>query len=68
MLSEDTKILEFNHYKKSDKAPLTIYADLECLIEKIDRCKKNPENLFTTKVGGHIISGFQLLQYRPLKR
>ena len=36
MLSEDTKILEFNHYQKTDKAPLTIYADLECLIEKIN--------------------------------
>ena len=39
MLSEDTKILEFNHYQKTDKAPLTIYADLECLIEKIFNVK-----------------------------
>ena len=36
MPSEDTKILEFNQYQKSDKAPIIIYADLECLIEKID--------------------------------
>ena len=28
MPSEDTKILEFNQYKKSDKAPFIIYADL----------------------------------------
>ena len=34
MLSEDTRTLEFNQYKKSDKAPVTIYADLECLIAK----------------------------------
>ena len=33
------KILEFNQYKKSDKAPFNIYADLECLIEKIDGYK-----------------------------
>ena len=39
MPSEDTKILEFNQYKKSDKAPFIIYADLECIIEKIDGCK-----------------------------
>ena len=39
MPSEDTKTLEFNQYKKSNKAPFTIYADLECLIEKIDGCK-----------------------------
>ena len=27
--SEDTKILDFNQYQKSDKAPLIIYAGLE---------------------------------------
>ena len=42
MSSEDTKILEFNQYKKSDKAGFMIYADLECIIEKIDGCKNNP--------------------------
>ena len=31
MPSEDTKILEFNQYQKSDKAPFIIYADLECI-------------------------------------
>ena len=41
---EHIKILEFNQYKKSDKAAFVIYADLECLIEKIDGCKSNPEN------------------------
>ena len=48
--SEDTKILEFNGSQKSDKAPFIIYADLECIIEKIDKCKNNPENSSTTKV------------------
>ena len=33
---KDTKILEFNQYQKSDKAPFIIYADLECIIEKIE--------------------------------
>ena len=36
MPSEDTKIIEFNQYQKSDKAPFIIYADLESIIEKID--------------------------------
>ena len=31
MPSKGTKILEFNQYKKSCKAPFIIYADLECL-------------------------------------
>ena len=38
MLSEDAKILEFNQYKKSDKASFIIYGDLEYIIEKIDGC------------------------------
>ena len=29
MPSEDTKILIFNQYQNSDKAPVIIYADLE---------------------------------------
>ena len=56
MSSGDTNILEFNQYQKSDMAPFNIYADLEYLIEKIDRWKINPENSFLTKVGVHIPS------------
>ena len=41
---EDTKILEFNQYQKSDKASFIIYTDLECLMKKTDGCKNNPEN------------------------
>ena len=53
MPSEENKILEFNYYQKSDKAPFVIYADLECLIGKTDGCKKNLENPSTAKVGKH---------------
>ena len=60
MLSEDTKILEFNEYQKSDKATFIIYADSECLVEKIDGCKNNPQNSFTTKVTKHISSSFSM--------
>ena len=67
MSFEDTKILEFNQYQKSDKAPFTIYADLECVIEKTDGCKNNPDNLSTTKVNEHISSGFSHLQYLCLE-
>ena len=58
--SETTKILEFNQYQKSDKAPFVIYVDLECLLEEIDECKNNPENPSTTKVGEHIPSSFSM--------
>ena len=55
---EDNKILELRQYQKFDKAPFIIYADLECLVEKIDGCKNNAENSSTTNVGEHMPSGF----------
>ena len=60
MPSEDAKILEFNKHQKSDEAPFTNYADLECLMKKTDGCKNNPENSFSKKVGEHIPSGFSV--------
>ena len=57
---EDTKLLEFNQYQKSDKASFIIYADLECIIEKIDGCKNNPENSSTTKRSEPISSAFSI--------
>ena len=70
MSSENTKILEFIQYQKSDKAPFVIYADLECLIEKTDRSKNNPENLSTARVSEHIPSGFSIstiLSFKSIK-
>ena len=43
MSNEDNKILKYNHKEKSMKAPFIIYADLECLLEKISACYNNPE-------------------------
>ena len=40
---EDSKILEFNQYQKSGKAPFINYEDLDPEIEKIDGCKINHE-------------------------
>ena len=50
----------YNQHQKSEKAPFIIYADLEFLIEKIDGCKNNPKNLYTTKLGEHIPSDFPI--------
>ena len=60
MSSKDTKILKFNQYQKSDRALIFIYADFQCIIEKIERRKNNPENLSTTKVSEHIPSSFSM--------
>ena len=66
---EDTKT-EFNQYQKYEKATFIIYADIECLIEKIDGCTKIRESSFTTKVIEHISSGFTkstILSFNYLK-
>ena len=55
---QNTKILKFNKYQIYDKAPCIIYADLECIIEKIEGCKNNLENSSTTKLSKHIPSWF----------
>ena len=60
MPSEDTKTLEFNQYRKSNKALFIIYTDLECIIEKTEECKNNPENSSTTKVSERTPSGFSM--------
>ena len=39
---------------KSYKMPYIIYADIESLIKKIDKCANNAENLSTAETGEHI--------------
>ena len=46
MPSKISKILKFSQYQKFDKASFIIYADFECIIEKIDGCKYNPTNFW----------------------
>ena len=45
---------------KSHRMPYIIYADLECLIKKIDGCENNPENSSTTRIGDHITCGYSM--------
>ena len=41
---KDTKILDFNWYRKLDKTQYIIYPDLESFIKLIDECKKDPKD------------------------
>ena len=47
---EKDNILKHNHGEKSMKVSFVIYADTESLLEKIDKCHKNPS---TTKSSKH---------------
>ena len=42
------------------KATFVINAELECLVEKTDGCKNNPESSSTRKVSEHIPSSFSM--------
>ena len=44
MSKEDSKILKYNHGEKCMTAQFVIYADLECLFEKMSTCHNNPKN------------------------
>ena len=60
MPEEDNKILKYNHGEKYMRAPFVIYADLECLLEKMSICHNDPEKSSTTKVNKHTPSGCSL--------
>ena len=61
MPDEDNKILKYILGKKSLKVPFVIYADLECLLQKINTCQNNPEKSYTEKKATHKPSGYSLL-------
>ena len=61
MPDEDNKILKYVSGEKSLKVPFVIYADLECLLKKIDTCQNNPENSYTEKKAAHRPSGYSLV-------
>ena len=63
MPDEDNKILKYNQGEKSMKAPSIIYADLECLLEKMNTCHDNTEKSSTTKVNKHTPSGYSLFTH-----
>ena len=52
--------IKYNHGEKSIKIPFTIYADLECLLEKMSTCQSDPNKLSTTKINKHMPSGYSI--------
>ena len=55
------KLLKQIQGEESLKVPFIIYADLECLLQKIDTCKSNPEKPCTEKKAKHKPSGDSLV-------
>ena len=61
MPDEDNKILKYIPGEKSLKAPFIIYADVECLLQKINTCSNNHDKSYTEKKAMHIPSGYFLV-------
>ena len=57
----DNNMLESKPGKKSLKNAFIIYADLECLLLKMNTCNNNPNKAYTTAKALHKISGYSLL-------
>ena len=53
MPNEDNKILKYNYGEKTLKAPLIIYADLECLLEKMHSSQNSFEKSYIEKKTKH---------------
>ena len=60
MPDEDNKILKYLSGEKSLKVPFVIYADLECLLKKINTCQNNPDKSYTKKKATHRPLGYSL--------
>ena len=61
MSDEDNKILEYIPGKKLLRVPFIIFADLKCLLKKINTCQNNPEKSYTEKKAKHRPSGYSLV-------
>ena len=63
MPTNDNNVSKYNQGEKSIKLPFVVYADLECLLEKMSTCYNNPEESSTTKINKHTPSGYSIFTH-----
>ena len=68
MPNEDNKIIKYNQGEKSIRSPFIIYADLECLLDKISTCYNNPEESSTTEINKHTPFSYSLFTHCSLDK
>ena len=64
MLQEGENTMEFKNHHKQMKVPYVVYADFECVLEKIDGCEPSPKESFTVKTEKHEPCGFSYIVVR----
>ena len=62
-MPKEDKILKCNYGEKSMKHPFIIYADVECLLKKMDTRRNNSEKSSKTKESEHKASGYSMLTH-----
>ena len=63
MPTKDNTIIKYNQGEKSVKLSFVVYADLECLLEKMSTCQNNPNESSTTEINKHTPSGYSLFTH-----
>ena len=63
MPTKDNNTIKYNQGENSIKLPFVVYADLECLLEKMSACQNNPNESSTTEINKHTPSGYLLFTH-----
>ena len=63
MPTKDNNTIKYNQGEKSIKLPFVIYADLECLLEKISTCQNNLNESSATEINKYTPSGYSLFTH-----
>ena len=63
MPTKDNNIIKYNQGEKSIKLPFVVYADLECLLEKMSTCQNNLNESSTTELINthHLVIQYSLI-------
>ena len=56
--------MSFTNYHKQMKVPYVVYADFECVLEKIEGCEPAPDASFTLKTERNVPCGFSYIAVR----
>ena len=60
MPTDKNNKIKYGQGEKALKLPFIIYADLECLLEKMNTCHNDPNISSTTKINQHTPSGYSI--------
>ena len=63
MPNKDNNKIKYNQGEKSIKLSFIVYADLECLLEKMSTCYNNPEESSPTKINKHTPIGYSIFTH-----